>query len=440
MIGLRITPETYTRVEALGTQKDKFYSDYALASDEVITFFKDNPKGVDVWKFLEDTQVSDDLKHDANVLNEIYKYFDDVKAVGNYTKWKHEYKGTQKRRWIELESKPNTFYPVTTYNVKLVSGGKVKIGEAELPEENIMTLSLKIPGYLQKQGIASVVLENAIGKYKPKFIRGKWYAQDAYDNGESVNLTVFYQKIQEGLSPQNAAMETPTGKIVKMNGFDGVPEIHKMTDTEVYVLFKKKDTNIETYEELAKPKILQDLVKEIQYNEPHKIDRIFGDDASIKSVEMRAVGNDYEGYDQYPNLMVERDKEYGFEMFDHNERKYFELVIKDGQFYNTIFKDIKSISEQTKLIFVMDQKGNIYIGTTQYPHSSFMDGGDVITAGEIKLLPNDKVLLNNYSGHYEPSFESLKAVVYELVSRGVDIRGIQLNKVLESGEIIENPD
>ncbi len=432
-------PDTVERINDLGNLTNQFYRDCRYASNDIISFFRNHPGGVGVWKFLEDSKAPEELKQNINVLNEILEHYDDVKAVGNYTKWKHEYKGTQKRRWIELESKPNTSYPVITYNVKLVSGGEVKIGEAELPEKSIMTFALRIPNYLQKQGIASAVMQDAIEKHNPKFIRGEWYKHNEYDNEESVNLTVFKQKIQEGFSPEDAAMKTPTGIIVLRNGYDGIPEVQKMTETEVNVLFKKKDLRIKAYEEVTKPQILQDLVDDIQSNTPQYINRIFGEDTSINGMEMGDSGNDYSGYHMHENLM-------GAPLFEIPDkiREKFKLVVKDGQLYNDFVKElgvqgIRDIQDRyDELIFVMDEKGNVFI-TGNGGHLELFNGRPVITAGEIEFLTDGTILLINKSGTYEPSFESLKALVHELVSRGVDIRSIKLHKSLKNGQIIENP-
>ena len=63
---------------------------------------------------------------------------------------------------------------------------------------------------------------------------------DIYSEGESINLTIFRQKIKEGFSEQEAALLTPTGKILKANGFDGTIKIIKSENEEVIIHFNKK--------------------------------------------------------------------------------------------------------------------------------------------------------------------------------------------------------
>lgn len=60
-----------------------------------------------------------------------------------------------------------------------------------------------------------------------------------YSGGESINLTIFKQKLSEGLSPQSAALETPAGKILKDNGFGGVPDVILNTPEEVIIQFNE---------------------------------------------------------------------------------------------------------------------------------------------------------------------------------------------------------
>lgn len=107
-------------------------------------------------------------------------------------------------------------------------------------ENNILEFHLNIPEQLQGQGIGSEIFKKAISDYAPSKVKGWWKTNDIYSGGESINLTIFKQKINEGLTPIEAAFETPTGKILKANGFDGNVEIIKNTLDEVVVYFNSK--------------------------------------------------------------------------------------------------------------------------------------------------------------------------------------------------------
>jgi hypothetical protein len=76
--------------------------------------------------------------------------------------------------------------------------------------------------------------------YSPIRVKGWWKQSDIYTGGESVNLKVFKEKVASGMKPLDAAFETPTGKILKDNGFNGVPEIIKNTPEEVIIHFNLK--------------------------------------------------------------------------------------------------------------------------------------------------------------------------------------------------------
>lgn len=131
-----------------------------------------------------------------------------------------------------FNGKPATYFDVSvTYQA-----ARERVGIAYI-ENDILEFHLNIPEKLQKQGIGSEVFKKAIQDYAPSKVKGWWKKADIYTGGESVNLTIFKEKIAGGMSPIDAAFETPTGKILKANGFDGVPEIIKNTPDEVIIHF-----------------------------------------------------------------------------------------------------------------------------------------------------------------------------------------------------------
>ncbi|HEY9007696.1 MAG TPA: hypothetical protein VIM75_16265 [Ohtaekwangia sp.] len=100
--------------------------------------------------------------------------------------------------------------------------------------------------------------------------------------------------------------------------------------------------------------------------------------------------------------------------------------VKDGE----LLVNGKKLSSNQRVIFVMDEYGNIYAGVQkfgEFHHSSFLAGADVATAGEIKFI-DDMIEISNSSGHYTPTGESLKQIVEELTSRGVSINRIKINR------------
>jgi len=116
---------------------------------------------------------------------------------------------------------------------------------------------------------------------------------------------------------------------------------------------------------------------------------------------------------------------------DKSARTKYELKVKDGQCYvnGTMVGDTGGGG----LKFVMDGKGNIYVGEASLSHSSFVEGADVALAGSIEFKDGRITLLDNYSGHYKPLGAKLESglsdFVRELGYRGVDVTQIKFNYI-----------
>jgi hypothetical protein len=75
-------------------------------------------------------------------------------------------------------------------------------------------------------------------------------------------------------------------------------------------------------------------------------------------------------------------------------------------------------------IFVMDKMGKIYSAEHKvglFHHSSFLGGGKVAGAGEMKVKSGKLKVISNKSGHYHPRAYEMIQVFDELKSRGVDL-------------------
>ncbi|MBS9463285.1 hypothetical protein KIM67_12780 [Flagellimonas sp. 389] len=135
---------------------------------------------------------------------------------------------------------PVNFYgnPNATYYDVIVTyqSNRPRAGVA-FKRDNILELHLNIPEQLQGQGVGTEIFKKAVDEYSPMKVKGWWKESDIYSGGESINLTIFKQKLDEGLSPIEAAFETPSGKIFKNNGFGGIPEIISNTPEEVIIHF-----------------------------------------------------------------------------------------------------------------------------------------------------------------------------------------------------------
>ena len=144
--------------------------------------------------------------------------------------------------WTKIDEIDGLFngHNATFYDVNAIyQSSRPRAGVAFL-ENNILEFHLNIPEKLQGQGIGQEIFKRAIDDYSPLKVKGWWKKSDIYSSGESTNLTIFRKKIKEGLSAEKAVFETPTGNILKENGFDGKVEIIKNTDDEVLIHFNHR--------------------------------------------------------------------------------------------------------------------------------------------------------------------------------------------------------
>ncbi len=80
-------------------------------------------------------------------------------------------------------------------------------------------------------------------------------------------------------------------------------------------------------------------------------------------------------------------------------------------------------------IYVMAQDGTLYADQHKvglFHHSSFLSGGDVAGAGEIKVIGGKVRCVTNKTGHYRAGDPELWQVLDELKSRGVDLAGVEV--------------
>lgn len=121
---------------------------------------------------------------------------------------------------------------------------------------------------------------------------------------------------------------------------------------------------------------------------------------------------------------------------NQNQREEFRLHLVDGHFYafsrNNGGITLRPYSSQTFrshakngwVACVMNLRGEIFASShnERYLHSSFMSGGPVLFAGEMKIGSKGELLaVSNYSGHYLPNFINLQDFARHLSKRKVDL-------------------
>ncbi len=135
-----------------------------------------------------------------------------------------------------------------------------------------------------------------------------------------------------------------------------------------------------------------------------------------------------------PNKIYEYKVKY---IRDESEREELELKggdpLKQGKppnerVYDTS-RDFSVFSGIGWAIYVMSPDGKIYAHShkiSRFHHSSFLAGGDVAGAGEIKVNNGKLTGITNKSGHYRPGPEYLVQVLKEFRERGTGLSGVYL--------------
>jgi hypothetical protein len=120
------------------------------------------------------------------------------------------------------------------------------------------------------------------------------------------------------------------------------------------------------------------------------------------------------------------------------ERKNFALHITSGtmkqkpgeteKLYDTQ-KSYTAIQGQGWGIYVMDPNGQFYAGphtVGRFHHSSFLAGGAIAGAGELKVRSGKLEEINNKSGHYRPGLYQVVQTLTQLDKDGVNLNAVKL--------------
>jgi hypothetical protein len=146
---------------------------------------------------------------------------------------------------IEFRLFDRTNTSVFGHLFEISTGEFAGTAQGSLGLENELVSSIKIHPIFKNKGcgffafkkIFDILSENNdIGS-----IVGGWYKDEEFshlEGGKSTNLLVFEQNLDNGLSPEDAAANTPTGKWAKRLGFKKV-EVVRANSSNVEVVFMK---------------------------------------------------------------------------------------------------------------------------------------------------------------------------------------------------------
>lgn len=121
---------------------------------------------------------------------------------------------------------------------------------------------------------------------------------------------------------------------------------------------------------------------------------------------------------------------------DEVAREQHRLVVHEGRLYTTdgnLFDTSTGTSHwgggDQRAIFVMDRHGNLYASNHhavgRFHHSSFLSGGSVAGAGELKVVNGELKFMSDQSGHYRPAPQFLQQVARRLHGEGIDFSDVQ---------------
>ncbi|WP_132066143.1 hypothetical protein [Aquimarina spinulae] len=259
------------------------------------------------------------------------------------------------------------------------------------------------------------------------------------------------------MNPNEAAQKTSIGKWAIEQGFEErVPlkdakAIQQGVKKNITIQFAKTidgsidyefDTyvkrQLEDFRDFSKNSEIDICIKRVEKvarrNDIKQLARIFGLD---KTVRGEKIWNSKKYYiPAYSNTLKLDDKNLpDLILLNEETRIPYEVYVKDGKLYNDKLGSLSDFkeSEESILIFVMDSKGNIYVGISKdkvFHHSSFIPEAKLSTAGQFHYKQG-RWIIDVVSGHYVPDLESLKSVVEELTIRGVSIWDIEIDSLIE---------
>lgn len=97
-----------------------------------------------------------------------------------------------------------------------------EVGYYFYTKEAGLEMSINIPSKYQDLGIGSIIFKQGVENTKAVKFTATWVRSSIYETGSSVNLTRYNSAIKRGLSRENAAFETWSGKQAKAHGFTNV--------------------------------------------------------------------------------------------------------------------------------------------------------------------------------------------------------------------------
>ncbi|TCI84693.1 ADP-ribosyltransferase domain-containing protein [Tenacibaculum sp. M341] len=262
-----------------------FVDDFGSLRKETVEVVGNNPLLVASWKVYDDVFGGKPFQINKENLQSVSTV---LEAVGGYKKWKNTAKGKENKLWDRVVIEDKSFSAV------LLNGETVKIGNFNLNEDlRIVNFSFDVPNYLQRQGIMGELFQSVLIKHDPIEIKEMWLGF-GYADGMSTSLYEYQKNLNETNDKITAAFATPTGKIAKLNGYDGTPVFLTQDENIVELFFTKPFYSSRTdvrklFEELTAYENYKKINDFIQKLEQHKLLKEFVIDFKGKNNKLKEL-------------------------------------------------------------------------------------------------------------------------------------------------------
>jgi hypothetical protein len=286
---------------------------------------------------------------------------------------------------------------------------------------------------------------------------------------EPSNLNIY-----DKLSPENDKVETTSKRIDKIkenksiigNSIDKVKNLFRKNEDKDLIIHHLGGLKVSSFDPTGKQLKLN--MKHYLYERVPISIAVKGESGEVKRSEIFLYGMTLEKYvkewiakteaeettDNFQNFAAKRLSEDSVEInqkkvryFNDEERKKTEVVIDNGELMqigldnkNNEKKNLEGtyafvlatvFDEKTKKMKkIMFATPKVSTEEGKIQHSSFLRGGNVLSAGMLKINTIGNMLtIYNHSGHYKPTDKEIAHIVKHLEESGYDISKIHVNYI-----------
>lgn len=170
----------------------------------------------------------------------------------------------------------------------------------------------------------------------------------------------------------------------------------------------------------------------------------------VRAARELLVQNTTFNYDTVPLRSIHRaEQRAGVRYFSAQERAAFEVFVRDGRLIDARGRPVETgdAGRPGHALFAMSADGRMYVGDRfatgagelSLRHSSFLAGGPVAAAGEIRVENGRIHTITDQSGHYRPLPPLTAQFLRHLQRSGVELEGVRVDSA-RVGTITPAPD